>query len=282
MLDTISYMEVVNDYNFEVEEQPVYDQLGNVIEGHKAVVRLDTNENLGLHGSRYKIVNHQDVVDSVIDGVKSANLSKDYEVSVDVMENGRKLRGEILFNDLVVEPAVGDYVKFRVSFFNSYDASWSFSQQANGLRLWCLNGCTTADAVARSKYKHTASINVEGSAAKVVSGLDHFMNRKEEWQRYMATSLDHPQVEDFFKKTVCKSFTRQQSVTKTNEKQLENLLGIYDNERANLGNNKWALYNCLTYWSSHTSELRSPHKAQYNREVLVSNAMKSKQWLEMT
>ena len=67
MLDTISYMEVVNDYNFEVEEQPVYDQLGNVIEGHKAVVRLDTNENLGLHGSRYKIVNHQDVVDSVID-----------------------------------------------------------------------------------------------------------------------------------------------------------------------------------------------------------------------
>ena len=86
----------------------------------------------------------------------------DYTVDVEVLEDGRKLRGQILFNDLVVEPAVGDYTKFKIDFFNSYDASWAFSQQASGLRLWCLNGCTTPDTAARSRYKHTASINVEG------------------------------------------------------------------------------------------------------------------------
>ena len=271
----------MSDFNFPVEQQPIHDQLGNIIAGHQAVVRTDTDQVLGVHGSRYKIVSHDDVVNSVLDGVKSADLSTDYEVSVDVLEDGRKLRGEILFNNLTVEPAVGDYVKFRVSFFNSYDASWSFSQQANGLRLWCLNGCTTPDTVARSRYKHTASINVEGAAAKVVNGLEHFQSRKDVWQSWMQTKLEQPQIEDFFKKTVCKAFTRQQSVTKTNEKQLENLLSIWSDERSSLGSNKWALYNCLTYWATHTQDLRKPEIAKYNRELQIASAMKSKQWMEM-
>ena len=271
----------MNDFNFPVEQQPIHDQLGNIIAGHQAVVRTDTDQVLGVHGSRYKIVSHDDVVNSVLDGVKSADLSDDYEVSVDVLEDGRKLRGEILFNNLTVEPAVGDYVKFRVSFFNSYDASWSFSQQANGLRLWCLNGCTTPDTVARSRYKHTASINVEGAAAKVVNGLEHFQSRKDVWQSWMQTKLEQQQIENFFKKTVCKAFTRQQSVTKTNEKQLENLLSIWSDERSSLGSNKWALYNCLTYWATHTQDLRKPEIAKYNRELQIASAMKSKQWMEM-
>lgn len=271
----------IKDFNFPVEQQPIHDQLGNIIAGHQAVVRTDTDQVLGVHGSRYKIVSHDDVVNSILDGVKSADLSDDYEVSVDVLEDGRKLRGEILFNNLTVEPAVGDYVKFRVSFFNSYDASWSFSQQANGLRLWCLNGCTTPDTVARSRYKHTASINVEGAAAKVINGLEHFKSRKEVWQDWMQTKLEQPQIENFFKKTVCKAFTRQQSVTKTNEKQLENLLSIWSDERSSLGSNKWALYNCLTYWATHTQELRKPEIAKYNREIQIASAMKSKQWMEM-
>jgi hypothetical protein len=271
----------MNDFNFPVEQQPIHDQLGNIIAGHQAVVRTDTDQVLGVHGSRYKIVSHDDVVNSVLDGVKSADLSNDYEVSVDVLEDGRKLRGEILFNNLTVEPAVGDYIKFRVSFFNSYDASWSFSQQANGLRLWCLNGCTTPDTVARSRYKHTASINVEGAAAKVINGLEHFKSRKDVWQSWMQTKLEQQQVENFFKKTVCKAFTRQQSVTKTNEKQLENLLSIWSDERSSLGSNKWALYNCLTYWATHTQDLRKPEIAKYNRELQIAGAMKSKQWGEM-
>ena len=277
----MSYIEPINNFNFPVESQPIFDALGKQIEGQQNIVRTDTNQSLGVHGSRYKVVPHQDVMDSVIDGVKAANIAKDYEICVDVHENGRKLRGEILFNDLTIEPAVGDYIKFRVSFFNSYDASWPFSQQANGLRLWCLNGCTTADTVARSRYKHTASINVEGAAIKVVNGLHHFMERKEVWQQWMQTNVEQEQVENLFKKTVCKTFTRQQSVTKTNEKQLENLLRIWSEERSNLGNNKWALYNCLTYWASHTEESKSPEITRYNRETEIANAMKSKHWEEL-
>jgi len=270
-----------NSYNFPVEEQPVYTQDGELIPDHKCIVRTDTGKTLGLHGSRYRMIPHDDVVNSILDGVKASNLTSDYEVSVDVIEGGRKLRGEIIFPDLVQQPAVGDYVQFRVSFFNSYDGSWSFSQQANGLRLWCLNGCTTPDAIAKSRFKHTASVNVDGSAAKIIGGAEHFMTRSKQWQSWMQTRLNNDQVEQFFRSTICKVVTKQQQVTKTNEKQLENLISGWDREKVDLGWNKWALYNCLTHWATHTNDLKSPQIARYNREIAISNAMNHKLFTSM-
>jgi hypothetical protein len=270
-----------NSYNFPVEEQPVYTQEGELIPDHKCIVRTDTGKTLGLHGSRYRMIPHDDVVNSILDGVKASNLTSDYEVNVDVIEDGRKLRGEIIFPDLVQQPAVGDYVQFRVSFFNSYDGSWSFSQQANGLRLWCLNGCTTPDAIAKSRFKHTASVNVDGSAAKIIGGAEHFMGRSKQWQSWMQTRLNNDQVEQFFRSTICKVVTKQQQVTKTNEKQLENLISGWDREKVDLGWNKWALYNCLTHWATHTNDLKSPQIARYNREIAISNAMNHKLFTSM-
>jgi len=271
-------LDMTNEWNFPIETQPVFDMHGNEIDGQQCIMRTDTNKVLGVHGSRYKAVSHNDVVNSILDGVSQADLSNDYTVDVEVLEDGRKLRGQILFNDLVVEPEVGDHVKFRVNFFNSYDASWPFSQIADAFRLWCKNGCTTPDAVAKTRYKHTASINVEGSANKMIIGLQHFMSRKEVWQSWMRTSVTDAQIENFFKKTVAKAFTRQVTVSKTNEKQLENLLSIWSNEAAALGRNKWAAYNTLTYWATHTGELRSPHTARYNREAAIASAMRNKEW----
>ena len=270
-----------NSYNFPVEEQPVYTQEGELIPDHKCIVRTDTGKTLGLHGSRYRMIPHDDVVNSILDGVKASNLTSDYEVNVDVIEDGRKLRGEIIFPDLVQQPAVGDYVQFRVSFFNSYDGSWSFSQQANGLRLWCLNGCTTPDAIAKSRFKHTASVNVDGSAAKIIGGAEHFMGRSKQWQSWMQTRLNNDQVEQFFRSTICKVVTKQQQVTKTNGKQLENLISGWDREKVDLGWNKWALYNCLTHWATHTNDLKSPQIARYNREIAISNAMNHKLFTSM-
>ena len=270
-----------NSYDFPVEEQPVFTQDGELIPDHKCIVRTDTNKTLGLHGSRYRMIPHDDVVNSILDGVKASKLTSDYEVNVDVIEGGRKLRGEIIFPDLVQQPAVNDYVQFRVSFFNSYDGSWAFSQQANGLRLWCLNGCTTADAIAKSRFKHTASVNVDGSAAKIIGGAEHFMGRSQVWQSWMQTRLNNDQVEQFFRSTICKVVTKQQQVMKTNEKQLENLISGWDREKVDLGWNKWALYNCLTHWATHTNDLKSPQIARYNREIAISNAMNHKLFTSM-
>lgn len=269
-----------NDYDFPVEMQPIYDRFGNAIPDQSCVMRTDTNEVLGVHGSRYHIVKHDDVVNSLMDAMKVANISQDYTAKFSVIEGGRKLRGEILFNDVTVQPKVGDYVKFRISFFNSYDASWSFSQAADGLRLWCMNGCTTPEHTAVSRFKHTQSINIEGSAHKMMLGLDTFMNQPDRWRQWMSTLVTTDMAETFFKATVAKAYTQQQA-GKTNEKQLERLLSIFETEAKNLGANKWALYNCLTYWASHTSDLKNPEVARRNREDAIAKAMQHKLWGEI-
>lgn len=267
-----------NTWDFPVESQPVFDQMGNPIQGSQAVVRTDTNDVLGVHGSRYRVLSNDDVVNSILDAVRQSNITNDYEMKVNVIDGGRKLRGEILFNNVTIEPAVGDIVKFRISFFNSYDGSWSFSQAADGLRLWCLNGCTTPMGTGRSMFKHTQSINVESSANKIVEGLDVFINNRDLWANWMSVPVTDHMAEAFFKHTIAKAPSKQQLKLKTNERQLENLLTIWANEKKQLGGNKWALYNCMTYWASHTSELSSPEIARRNREDAIAKAMKHDRW----
>ncbi len=96
----------------------------------------------------------------------------------------------------------------------------------------------------------------------------------------MVRKISDDYAEIFFNKTVAKGLTRQ-SVDTVNNKQMENLLRIWDNEKNQLGGNQWALYNCLTYWATHTQDLRKPEIAKYNRELQIASAMKSKQWTEM-
>ena len=276
----MNMMSTINDWNFPVEMMPT----PNAVTGEPEpdafqVVRTDTNTVLGHHGSRYKLVPHDDVVNSIMDAVKQSDITTDYkEPTISVFENGRKMRGEILFPDLVIEPQVDDYVQARIVFTNSYDQSWSFFQSVDALRLWCKNGCTTPDAVARSRYKHTTFLNVDGSAAKIKEGIKHFHTRKDEWQKWMKRKLSDDWVELFFKKTIAKGFSRQQSVDNVNQKQMENLLRIWENETKQLGNNQWALYNCLTYWATHTQDARTPHVQRHNREQEIAKAMTSNHW----
>ena len=94
----------------------------------------------------------------------------------------------------------------------------------------------------------------------------------------MNTWVPSRSAESFFKATVARAATRQQLKTKTNERQLENLLQIWNGEASTLGLNKWALFNTLTYWSTHTDGLRNPDVARYNREAAVAKAMQSNEW----
>ncbi len=77
-------LDMTNDWSFPIETQPVFDMHGEEINGHQCVMRTDTNQVMGVHGSRYKAVSHDDVVNSILDGVQQADLSSDWTVDVEV------------------------------------------------------------------------------------------------------------------------------------------------------------------------------------------------------
>lgn len=278
----MTFMKPINDWNFPIEMMPTPNAVtGEPVPNSVQVIRTDTDEVMGVHGSKYKPVSHQLAVESILDAAKAANISSDFKTKIEVYEGGRKLRAKITWPDVTMAPQVGDHIQYQALANNSLDGSWSFELWSQGLRLWCLNGCTTPDVITRTRYKHTASINVESSAAKIQDGLRHFFEQKDQWRDWMVTKVSNEIAENFFKKHLCKMHTRQSDTTKTNERQLNNLLFQWSEEKAALGPNKWALYNTLTHWATHTDDMRSPHTARHNREAIITSAMRSNTWKEL-
>ena len=267
-----------NDWNFEVEELPVIPMgMTEPVEGWKSLVRTDTNQVLHLHRDTYQKLSHDTVVNSTYESIKEANISNDFNFEVRGLDNGRKLQIDVLFNDVVTEPAKGDYVKYRVRAWNSYDGSWAYQTAADALRLWCLNGCTTPDAISKVWMRHTAQITTDGAAQKILGGLETFHNQKELWNEYMKTKITKTDAEKFFRNHVVSQKSKT-SEEKWNQKQLENLMGQLSNEFNDLGKNKWALYNCLTHWASHTQGSKSPESVTRQREQTIAYALNSRAW----
>lgn len=243
----------------------------------RAIVRTDTNQVLGVHGKKYKPIKHDDVVNAVMDAVDMSGISRDYDLSINVMDNGAKLRGRFLFNDLVIEPDVGDVIKHEVVFYNSYDGSWAFQQTSRGHRLWCKNGCTNAMTVSNTWAKHTTNVNVKGSTDKVVAGLKTFMDDNAVYQNWMRTHVDDDTAFTFFKFKLCRYPTKDASV-KVNERRYQQLCGQWLKEKQQLGSNKWALFNACTHWATHTDDTSSPHIASRQRENALIKAFKPANW----
>ena len=277
MLDLMN----TNDWDFPVEMEPCLDMRGNEIPKLRNLIRSDTGESLGTHKSKYKMITHSDAVNSIMDSIQESKISTDYEVKSHTADNGAKMRLEVLFNDIKLkDPEVNSYIQYRVQAYNSYDGSWAFQQSAEGIRLWCLNGCTTPDTVAKTWAKHTKHVSLDSSAQKITDGVEMFLNNKGVWEAYRSTPVTNEQVEHLFKKTVC-NVQHRASHDKFNDRQLQNLMGTWDNERSQLGNNQWALYNCLTSWATHTEDAKSPENAKRQRESAIIKAMKHKAWLEL-
>ena len=280
---------IMADYDFPVEVVPLV-AVKEIHGGWKqrdypvpssmqrAIVRTDTGDVLGTHGGAYQMIRHGEVVDKMEQAARNSDrLSRDYTHTQQVFENGAKLRGTIAFNDLVIEPQVGDYIKFHVDYTNSYDGAWSIMIKAEGYRLWCSNGCASPKALSFNRNKHTSGFSLAGTQAKIDNAITGFFDSQGIWQKYATQSVMPIEAETFLKATICKRSTNTTQV-KVNESKLEKLMGYYRNESAKLGKTKWALYNALTYWSSHAEDANHPHRAEILRHSEVSKAIQTSRW----
>ena len=271
------------DYDFPIAVVPMNAILDNrdvavPLAMQRCIVRTDTNTPLGTVGKNYKPIPHKDIVQNVLDAYEDSGLSQDTDINISTYDNGAKLYGEIVFNDHVIEPEVGDIIKYRVKFYSSYDTSWAFCVGSDGFRLWCKNGCANPLTIAKINAKHTTHLNINGIGKRMVNGLDIFMNQKEVYKAWIDTVTNEEEVDKFIRNTICKSYQRSKGSTNYNKVQTESLLKQMSDESQNLGYTKWALYNAMTHWSTHTVDSSVPRVTQKNREKLVADAMKSDYW----
>lgn len=286
MLDSIAVLSSNSpeNWSFNTELVPLQIENGTIVNSHKALIRTDTEEVLAVHGNGYHIISHDDVVNSTYDAVKQADISNDYNFQITDYDNGRKLKIDIIFPDLIVQPVVGDDVRFQIQVYNSYDASWSLSQQAKAFRLWCENGCTTPNTISHQRTKHTknGSLGLDAGANLMRQGFRQFFNDKNMWTSYTKQPMSWSTVENFFKNNLVKTTHRYKDHNEFNKKQLDNLLSIHGEQVNHLGHNAWAAYNTMTQWATHTQECAVPENAQRQRSDQIAKAMRSDTWRTLT
>ena len=269
-------------WDFPVELQETFDRDGKKIEGNRVVVRTDTGEHMSRGvGDKYKIITHSDVVNSIMDSIDDVanTLGTAYEEKIHIIDGGRKLRGEINFPDWKIEPMVDDICTFRIQFYNSYDTSWAFQHMAEALRLWCKHGCTTPNTVAKTWAKHTTNVSVTASSAKILKGFEAFKLNDVLFKSYVDNRISYETAEMFINDMLCKVKQRGKlGQPHFNMRRREELLRMWDENRANVGSNQWALYNTLTEWATHTDHLGSPENARRLRENEIAKAMDSTRW----
>ena len=253
---------------------------GQTIDGLKAIMNANTDEVLHVAGSGYTVLHNSHVVDALSASIKSANVSSDCQFSVKTADGGKKLVCEVLYPDVTIEPKKGDFTQFRVRAYNSYDGKWPFSEECDGLRCFCDNGMVSPMMIAAQRLRHTNSINIEGVTNRIVQNFELFQTQSDLWARMMKTKVDKSACLQFFKTRV---INNQGKATKESYslKQFARLSDQLDYEFQLHGPTQWALYNCLTFWSTHTGEYAKPAVTTRTREKQVREAMKSGAWNQL-
>ena len=268
-----------DDYSFPIKTIPMQGVLNDMgiiseIDCNERVmlIRTDTKQYLGNHSSAYRPVTHSQIVDPVRNILH--DISDEYVPQIKTYDNGAMMVAKFTCRDIrIKDPSKDDYIAFQVTLRNSYNGMWSIMITANGIRLFCLNGCTTADRVANFRLKHNGVFKYNFDHLK--HSVDFFHTNEERYMQWANTKVTEWEVEEMFNKL---TYTARPTIDGKyrNETQFCNLMYLWSNYRQDMGQTKWGLYNAVTHWISHPVQASNPHKTIVERESkLISYMNKS-------
>jgi len=262
-------------YNFPIETIPMMgraddDPSGDVYCPDRVmIIRTDTDEYLGNHSKSYRPVTHAKVLDPVIDIVDSMNTP--YVTQVNMIDNGAMMEAKIICKEICFDdPAMQDYIAFQITVRNSYNGVWSVMIQADGLRLWCMNGCTTPDKVANYRQKHNGHFNYNFDQIK--DSINLFRGNEPRFREWYNTPVKYDEAVSLFDKL---TYTPKPTIDGRyrNETQYQRLQQHWREYRDSIGCNKWGLYNAVTHWISHPVNVSSTNKTIVERNSKMLSYM---------
>ncbi len=148
-------------------------------------------------------------------------------------------------------------VDLRIQVINSYDGSSAFTTLVGGYRLICTNGLVIGKTFAHTYTKHTKDFDLSAILERINSAIDIYCNNARVWHRWTDRTISDNQAEAVI--AYLPGLSERLNTT---------LLDYYQNEKRELGPTLWALFNALTYWSSHEKVKRS---SSANRASIVLN-----------
>jgi len=263
----------------KVYKDDIFTADGTEVPGSKAL-RYSHDGRLadpGAVSSTYTLENHIELFGKHADILRQSNLPMDNVLVRDEYTDfGMKAKRSIQYLDEAVDmTGGGDMVYCRSDQINSVNSKWAFQQFAGAYRSYCENSMVFGgDKAVYNKVKHSKHFDADTllrTANTVFSTFRENVERFKEWK-------NTPVMDDTagaFLKSICpkenagqKKIEREKAhgIERDEEINRKKFHALYDlweeysrdySQGGGLGKNKWALYNVLTHYATHTHDSRT-------------------------
>jgi hypothetical protein len=244
--------------------------------------RTDTEKALGAVQERYKIVQNQELFDSLasaLDGAAPARALDGAAIKPSISYGGRQAFADIAFpqltEDLIQARGNATALTFRLLLWNSFDGSSPVRLAAGAIDGYCSNGMIfgSYDLFGR---RHTKGFSQKDLSNFVGNSFVLFQEKIMELRRETFAPIELTQAEDFIKKNF-------------SERRAAQLLERFAVEAQERGATVWALRSALTFYASHNSSQfavrntgqDSSAAVLYGRENEVASLFSSRDWREL-
>jgi hypothetical protein len=148
-------------------ENPYYDLIVRLPDQH-----LATEMPLGIVSKRYRLVQHADLVDGVVAGLKNAKLPwESLSTDVRITELGSRLHFTVHLPDKFRAPVGDDSLDLTIECLNSVDRTWAFRVGMGWIRLVCGNGLFVGRVTAMMRCPHVETLHIDQIPVLVTRGF---------------------------------------------------------------------------------------------------------------
>ena len=242
---------------------------GHLQSSKKVIYRTDTGAELGVHGLDYKAVCPKTMIETTRSIIERSDLdATGIEEVIRTSHDGSRTFVQYRLPAHSYQTPEGDTASLGLLAVSSFDGTWPFMISAAAVQSACTNlQVFVGGEVAVFKAKHTKYLDIEIGSRVIVKALDMFENQRELWQYWTKQSMTDFMVfqeivealkVDSAQKIIDDSYTTSATaVMEAMPRRNPDLEYIYNKwlgtYRHRLGNNRWAFYNAMTDWSTHSN-----------------------------
>jgi hypothetical protein len=286
-MDTLTYDQMMETYGFipfnhqkpnffPVGTQPIFDQAGKAIPGHKAVMRGDTGDVLAVHSDKYSMVPYEEHFQIFEEAIEVSNLnSVNMRIATDFQDNGAKIFRQYLFPEhtMMLDTRSGTRpIALRIYMFDSYDGTTAWQGRAGFFDFVCANSAIFGTEIDSIRFKHVGDMKekVYRAADMLTDAADKFIANFPRLQKWPQIDLGTMRFSELIK-----------ALPQSNDRLIDNLTAEYG--RSQYGT-LWDAHTLLTSWSTHGTLLTSwsthgiPARTQADRQKRVAALVESVPW----
>jgi len=254
------------------------------MQGKKYVINNDTDEVLGIVGSKFNSVTHREFYDKVCRTMTEQlgdDAMKDVQVRWNTARNGAFAMLDASMPStkaVITTDKQQTEISQRVIALHGVDGLCSNQVFFGAIDFFCTNGMIRGEHD-KVRRKNTTNFSMDTFIRELENANSDFYSQAEQLQTWASTPLEYNSVRDMLHSLM------------GSEKKGDKMLGLYGQEIQTRGHNAFALYSAFTNYASYADErngfkLRDTGNdtnsiSMWGREQEVTKWVSSKQFKEL-